>query len=205
MNNDFEQSMIYERAFAETNYLMENIRKKQLAAIAKGEERNEYFELVTNELRKMKEKFRKESDDAFIRHRNMEFDLDSDGIINLVVAVGSQMATDYEIALCKKNENDKAEIEAFAGDDGKLYEILERIRVDKERFAKKAHEEILSLIRDTNELRKARDNQGMGSKRNPHRCPLCKGGMYVRSKLKENTFLVGCTGCFLTEVVKVYQ
>ena len=96
-----------------------------------------------------------------------------------------------------------AERKAHMYTDADTEEILDRIRERHKLFKDKAHDEIGGISRITEQFRKKRD--AFSEKNNPHRCPLCGGGMYIRSKLKSNSYLVGCTGCNLTEVVTVYQ
>lgn len=208
---ELETSMLYEAAYSEIGALIDIIRHKQIknadAARKDGEEPSQHYKVVLKSLKNAQEGLRKKSDDAFIRHKNALKDVNDDGIENLANAVIARAAEDYELALCHNDFEAQGAIEDFAKTNAKLYTtldvmyVLNRINSSYKRFQKKAHNEIESLIVDTAYLKKNRDHDGISSKRNPHRCPLCQGGMYVRLKLKKNQYLVGCTSCLLTEVV----
>ena len=208
---ELETSMLYEAAYSEIGALIETIRHKQIknadAARKAGEEPNQHYKIVLKSLKNAQEAIRKKSDDAFIRHKNALKDINDDGVENLANAVIIRAAEDYELALCRNDYEALGAIEDFAKTNAKLYTtvdvmyMLNRINSAYKRFKKKANTEIESLIVDTAYLKKTRDHDGIGSKRNTHRCPLCQGGMYVRSKPRKNQYLVGCTSCLLTEVV----
>ena len=210
--SDIEYSMILERAYGEmTNLIFEyKARAKQFikAARENGEKEPYHFRLVLDALDVVAKDFRKRSDDAFREHTRTT-DMDEDGMMNLKNAVIERAALDYEAALCQKDEGAMNELHNFAERKAQMYtnadteEILNRIRERYKLFKDKAHEEISGIIQMTEQFRKKRD--AFSEKNNPHRCPLCGGGMYIRSKLKSNSYLVGCTGCNLTEVVTVYQ
>ena len=205
-------SMILERAYGEmTNLIYEYKKRAKMhlqAARDNGEEEPYQFRLVIDALEIAAADFRQRSDDAFREHTK-ETDIDEDGMENLKNAVIERMALDYERAICNHDTGAIHEINNFVEKKAHMYtnldtgEILERIREKRKKFADKAHDEITGIIEMTEQFRKKRD--AFSEKNNPHRCPLCGGGMYIRSKLKSNSYLVGCTGCNLTEVVTVYQ
>lgn len=210
--SDMEYSMILERAYGEmTNLIHEyKVRAKQFikAAMENGEKEPYHFRLVLDALDIVAKDFRKRSDDAFREH-TLTTDMDEDGMMNLKNAIIERAALDYETALCEKDEGAMNELHNFAERKAHMYtdadteEILDRIRERHKLFKDKAHDEIDGIVEMTEQFRKKRD--AFSEKNNPHRCPLCGGGMYIRSKLKSNSYLVGCTGCNLSEVVTVYQ
>ena len=179
----------------------ERNKDREIARLT-GREPNPAYTEEIERLKVRKAELRKKSDDAFLRHR-AKAELDYDGIINLAVAVGEQMAMDYEDALSKGKQAVIDEVEAYAGKDGNLYNALTRIRAAHKRFVEMAHKNIFGIVAQTEAIEKIHDKSGFKSQRNPYRCPLCNGGVYAKSKTKSDIYVVGCTGCFLTEVVTV--
>lgn len=210
--SDMEYSMIMERAYGEiTNLIYQyKARAKQFISAAKenGEKEPYHFRLVLDALDTVAKDFRKRSDDAFREH-TLTTDMDEDGMMNLKNAVIERAALDYEAALCNGDDGVMNELHNFAECKAHMYtdtdteDIFQRIRERHKLFKDKAHDEIDGIVEMTKQFRKKRD--AFSEKNNPHRCPLCGGGMYIRSKLKSNSYLVGCTWCNLSEVVTVYQ
>lgn len=207
--SDKEYSMILERAYGEvTNIIVEykaKIKAKRMECLENGEKEPFHLRMVLDSLENLAKEYRKRSDEYFLKSKSNE--LDQDGIENLANAIIERMALDYETALCEKDDGALNEIRNFAEKKAYRYtdldveDILTRISANHKKFKKKAHDDIVDIIDMTNKFR--RQKYAFSEKNNPYRCPLCGGGMYVKSKLKSNSFLVGCTGCALTEVVTV--
>lgn len=202
--NDLEQSMLYEAAYGEMGGIIESVRKKQIKnveeSLKNGEEPDAYYDMVLDALKNVRKEFRAKSDAAFAEHKK-KAEIVENGMINLVVAIGEQMAVDYEIALRSGKVREMIKIEECAEPVPSFKDVLARIRRNHKQFVKKANEEIVDIIEDTKEIKARRDHYGLSTPRNPHRCPLCGGGMYAKCELKPRRYLVCCTGCFLQEVV----
>ncbi len=208
--SDGEYSMILERAYGEvTNIIVEykaKIKAKRIECLENGEKEPFHLRMVLDSLQNLAMDYRKRSDEYFLKSKKNE-ELDPKGIENLANAIIERMALDYETAICEKDEGALNEIRNFAEKKANRYtdlnvdEILSRISSAHKRFKRKSHEEIVDIIEMTNKFRKSK--YAFSEKNNPHRCPLCGGGMYVKSRLKSNSYLVGCTGCNLTEVVTI--
>ena len=205
-----EYSMVLERAFSEmvaiSIWEMERAKKARKMALSNNEPEPAHYQLVIDALESVKRDFRKRSDEAFKQHCE-NADVDETGVENIYNAIIERMALDYETALCEEDNGMQNEVKYFAQTLGHKYtdadteDILSRIEAYHKRFKEKANENIDELIQITDQFRKSRN--AFSERNNPHRCPLCGGGMYVKSKLKTNSYLVGCTSCNLTEVVTV--
>lgn len=207
---DIDYSMIMERAAGEIANIicLETSRAKKQVRAAKdaGEPVPEHLQVVMDGLRGLQKEFRQKSDEAFEEHKRSAETYD-DGLDNLANAIIERMALDFETAICNGDDGTINEIRNFAEKKANKYtnldieDVLSRIVAYHERFKRKAHNEIDDIVKVTNAFRSKR--HPFGEENNPHRCPLCGGGMYVKTKCKSNVYLVGCTGCNLTEVVTV--
>jgi hypothetical protein len=205
-----EYSMILERAYGETtNLILEynaKVKERRKQAIEDGEKEPYHYRMVLDALDIVARRFRQRSDNYFEIHKKSK-PLNDDGCQNLKNAVIERFALDYETALCEKDEGALCELDDFAKNKAHMYtrldaeDIASRIVADHKRFKAKARAEIDGIIDITNRFRKKR--HAFSEKNNPHRCPLCGGGMFIKSKMKSNVYLVGCTGCNLTEVVTI--
>lgn len=206
--SDLEYSMIMERAYSELTTLIMQYKKrvKEQMQIARdnGETEPYHLRLVVDALQLIASDFRKRSDDSYKDHKKTA-DEDETGCDNLKNAVIERMVMDYEHALVCGDEETIRECEEFAARRAHHYtdlnteSVLERVREGYAKFKPKAHDEIYGIIETTELMRKKRDS--FSERYNPHRCPLCGCGMYIKTKLKANSYLVGCSGCELTEVV----
>ena len=210
--SDMDYSMILEKAYGEVTNLIVDYKKrvKEQLQLARdnGEKEPFHFRLVLDALDIIARDFRKRSDDAFREHTK-KAEINDTGEENLKNAVIERMALDFEKAICDGNEGDINEIRNFAEKKAYRYtnldavEILDRIQEKHKRFQKKAHDDIEGIADVTERFR--RKKNAFKEKNNPYRCPLCGGGMYVKSKNKTNSFLVACSGCSLTEGVTVHK
>ena len=211
--DDLEYSMVLERAYGEITNLIniEKTRGQEQKRIAREEGRSNplHLSMVMDALKKVKDDFRKRSDEAYLKHRETHQGMDDDGCINLVNAIIKQAVMDYEEAIVNKDDGLKSEVEFFAMHNaGKytsvdLYDVFDRIDSDYKKFVKKANESIDGIIEVTNKFRHTK--RALSDPANPYRCPFCGGGMHIKGKLKTNSFLVACSGCNLTEVVTVHK
>lgn len=208
--SDGEYSMILERAYGEvTNIIVEykaRLKAKRMECLENGEKEPYHLRMVLDSLDNLAREYRKRSDEYFLKSKD-NAELDRAGVENLANAIIERMALDYETAICEKDEGTINEIRNFAEKKAYLYtnlnaeDILSRIAVAHKKFCEIARENIKDILQVTETFRKKRD--AFSEKNNPYRCPLCGGGMYVKTKYKSNSYLVGCTGCALTEVVTI--
>lgn len=205
--NYMEESMLYERAYSEITNII-NYAKDRARAQKNGDLIPEECKLVIDALSEIKSNFRERSDEAYRKHcrgRNM-CDI---GAENLAIAIIERMALDYEIALSERNDKAMREIEKFSKEHAYKYTnidpdgVLSRITTDYKKFKEKAHKDIFGILEVTEKFRATR--HAFCEEKNPYRCPLCGGGMYVKTKLKSNSYIVGCSGCCLTEAVTIHS
>ncbi len=206
----FEQSMIYERASSECTALMIKLRDKRNAAEDRArKDENEpdpsFYTLVIDELKQIKRKFDSTANQYWELHKLEKPELDEDGINNLLVAVVSSWAADFEHALSRQNKAKTDELR----DEAQYFvrdSIVSRIKRTHRQFVKRAHEHIGEIVEDSLRERDyaAKHHFGVNhnSERMRNRCPLCGSGMYAK-RTKTGLFLVKCAGCYLTEIVKV--
>lgn len=207
MNEHMRKSLLYERVYSELVNLKLTLTSHEKKERKENQGKvSEHYDIVRKELTTIANKYRNASDDEFNMSKAISPDYDTDGVINLANAVLAQMALDYENALSHGDTVEKSEIDHFANGSAKLYttldpvEILGRIAEDHRRFKRKAHECFDEIFANTADLR-ARGIP-FAERRNQYRCPLCRGGMYVKTKTKNNLYVVACSGCSLTETVK---
>lgn len=187
-----EKSLEYERLYSQTV-----IRIYKLKGAGGDAEKKR--------LRQLANTYRKLSDDAFLQHKATT-DVCDDGIRNLANAVLEQAIHDYEVALCDNNSSEIYRIEMFMYGDGRNFtmldtgELIDKVKVSHKRFKTKAHDEFDEILVTTVQLR----DRGIwfGDRRNKHRCPLCGGGMFVKKKVSNGRYIVGCTTCELVEYVE---
>lgn len=210
--NYLERSMNFEREFANVSRVITELKTHNANECNKarrnGEEPTDIYNEWLRRLTTAKQALRDESDRLYLKHRQAHEITDSYGATCLANAILERAAYDYEMALCSDCEEAKyvmRDIEDFAVREGHLYtaldfpELLESIRDRHKRFCRKAHDEVLEIVLNTNKNRK----HGLAEiKYNSHRCPLCGGGMYAKGKTK-GYIKIACTNCNLSEVVEL--
>lgn len=203
-----KKSMLYERAYGKLNEILITLQEQRRAdrryAKTVHEEPDESYDLVYDELSKVRFRFRNFSDDLWCgAERNGLFAKES--IEELLSAVVLRAANDYEMAVSgEKNEKEMQRIEQFAEEDASGFariafpKVLETIREAQPKFAKTARENFREIMAETeaNRRKKKADNSG-----NKHRCPLCGGGLFTQSVRGTSDHMVCCTGCYLREVI----
>lgn len=172
-------------------------------AARKGEEfNNVYTPLILSE-RKKKNLYRELADNAWKIYRELQAPpLDRKDCDELLNAVIIRAALDYEDALSKRNDKAIRELEIFASDNAKVYVIFQKIKTAHLMFKRDAHRDIFDIIDVTKKIRSKDRYADMNTKNNPHRCPLCGNGIYIKRRVGDN-FIVGCGGCSLTESVRL--
>lgn len=208
--SDSEYSMILERAYGEiTNVIVDyksRIKAKKADCLENGEKEPYHLRLVSDALENIAREFRERSDEYFARSKKGK-EINPQGAENLANAIIERMALDYETALCEKDDGAIFELQDFARNKAYKYTnldvdaVLERIASAHKAFKAKAQKNVIEINEMTKKFRTKR--YAFSERNNPFRCPLCGGGMYVKTQMKSNSFLIGCTGCNLTEVVTI--
>lgn len=203
---DLERSMMLERSFADVSHEIFEVKSRNAieAERARKDGREPRF-IPMDELIRSKNLFRAASDAAFIKHKATH-PINDHGVEELAFAIMERAALDYELALCSDNEyagDVLSEIEEFAEKYGSKYttldfpELLERICEKHERFVNKAHRDIESILDYVVNNKSKRFRR----KKNPNKCPLCGGGMYIKGSTNGKRLRVVCTSCELSEYV----
>lgn len=205
----YKLSLDYEAKYGEA---IGNIVKLQIQrnramdeAARRGEEFSDvYTPLIVLEKQK-KARFRELSDKAWAMYKKCQVPSidkkDCDEIINAVII---RAALDYENALSKRDAKAIKELETFASDNAKVFAIFQKIKTAHLMFKRDAHKDIFDIIDITRKIRSKNRYADVNTKTNPHRCPLCGNGVYIKRRVGDS-FIVGCGGCSLTEPVRLRQ
>ena len=205
-----EESLVYERAFARTEELIQDVcsRKREDGKIDKenGEKPDKSYDVLVSGLRSLQSQFRKESNRlwAMAESKAEFYDWAFEKLANAIIF---RAVEDYEIAISGHgNSKEKLLIERFAEqcDNGeapytnlKVGSLLDIVCKRHEEFKKIANENGKEIIAETKAHRAAK----VDLHNNTYRCPLCGGALYSYSQL--GVHRVCCTGCCLSEIVKV--
>ena len=206
--NYLEQSLAYEAKYgAVSNRIHDLITKRRKAADEARRNGKEFCDVYTPLImayRKRKAEYRKQADEAFAKYKGEHTEIDEDAVNDLLNEMIIRAALDYEMALSKGNDRVVYEIEQFAESAPKVKYIFDRIRSAQRDFKKVTRSNIISIIKTTDEFRDERKgSKEYSDKKNPNRCPLCGAGLYIKQRKNGGVFIVGCSGCSLTEVVKL--
>jgi uncharacterized protein YaaR (DUF327 family) len=207
--------MTFERASSECNDIIIRLGRKrnraEEAARMNGEAQSDHYDLVINEIKQIKHKFDSAANDYYQMHKSQNKPLNENGCYNLLIAIVKSWAEDYEKALSSKDEKRQERINNLSveGDNLVRDTTVHRIERTYKQFVKTAHDHVGEIIEDTEKAKKRKDNNGY-----PHtdyyreemrnRCPLCGNAMYAK-RIKSDLYLVKCTNCYLSEIVKVGQ
>ena len=180
-----------------------------------GEEPPEWYDWVVEELSNIRSKFNDLADQYFKLHKSHQKSLNEDGINNLMNAIVGSWATDYEVALCSDDKNkdkkldklkDEADLMSSAYATVNIDDsIIKQIEKAHQQFKKTAHDRFFYILADTKFVDKRRASgvfadycdDSMRTK-----CPLCGGNLYSK-KVKSNLYVVKCTNCALSEMVRI--
>ena len=181
MDKWMEQSLKYERAYSEAIANAHHAAQIGMYGLEEKYKRDAKY-------------FREESDRWFELHKQNTGVFDS-AVIELLIAIIKQATRDYETALCHNDYMEQKELEEFLNPT-----LVNKVRRDRQEFIRKAHEDFDEILIVTAYLRKIK--RGKDIEENPHRCPNCGGGMYVKKKVCNGRYIVGCSSCNLTEYVE---
>ena len=206
-----KESIMYDCAASELTNIIFSLRKKYSQEADKarsaGEEPPQFYDLIISDVSKIRNRYRKQSNALYRRHKELVPDLDEDGIENLMCALAKSWAEDYEKALCYKDDYRERRIEKLLAEAENVVtpNIVSRIERSHNRFVKMANDKIGEIVEDTEEARRIAKSchtidHHADTMRN--RCPCCGGGLYAR-KLNTNVYRVQCPSCSLFEIVKV--
>lgn len=202
-----KESLLFDQASSEVHNLIFRLRDKRSAAEnaarQSGEETPRFYDLLIADLKDLGRKYDEESNRLFAMHRESA-DLDGDGINNLLVAMVSSWAEDYEHAISRKDDQETKrllkEAENFVSDT-----IVNRIDRTHKAFAETAHKKVAEIVEDTDNAKKHRTPRGTTQHKGDwvrNYCPLCGGGLYA-VRASKDSYKVKCTSCNLFEVVRV--
>lgn len=207
--NHLQQSMAYERAYNESKSLLQalnkNARKAEESALERDEEVSEHYAMLREELLALVRKYRKLADDEFDAHKENDVVCD-EGLGNLANGIIRQAVWDYEKAVSKEDDAEKQMLTRWKDEVGQtltgvdLDNVWSRVDAAHERFKTVAQDNIDELVRVSDFIR--RNGLTYSNPVNKHHCPMCGSGVYAKTKLKHNTWLVCCSGCMLSEVVE---
>lgn len=205
------ESLVYERAFSRISRIaysfVHELNKAKTEAETTGVPMDESYQVVMDDLNALKKKYRARSDELW-NTVDREADRDDNGFERLSNAILQNVAEDYETALCgSRSVNEIKRIEDFAKNGAEQFteldfsKVLQRIRRMQPKFVDYAEKHGPEIHSWTRESRK--NDYPSNDRKNPHRCPLCGGGMYTYGKVDRGTAVVKCTGCCLFARVKV--
>ena len=206
----FKESMMFERASSECNDIILRLGRKrnraEEAARINGEATPDFYDLVIAEVKQVKAKFDDLSREYYAAHKRLKPELDESGCQNLLIAIVQSWAEDYEKSLSSQDDN-KVDYLRTEADNLVQDTTVKRIERTHKEFVQTAHDRLFEIVEDTANAKK-RPN-GLGYKFNDfdgkhmrNRCPLCGGGMYAK-RVKSDLYLVKCSRCYLSEIVKV--
>ena len=206
----FKESMTFERASSECNDIILRLGRKRNRAEEAARMNNEappdFYDLVIAEVKLAKEKFDGLANEFYAAHKRSKPELDECGCQNLLIAIVQSWAEDYEKALSSWDDN-KIDYLRTEADNIVRDTTIKRIERTHKEFVQAAHDRLFEIVEDTANARKRPNGQGykfndFDGKHMRNRCPLCGGGMYAK-RMKSDLYLVKCSRCYLSEIVKV--
>lgn len=209
----FKESMTFERTSSECNDIILRLGRKrnraEEAARMNGEAPPDFYDLVIAEVKQAKAKFDSLAKEYYIAHKRLKPELDEGGCQNLLIAIVQSWAEDYEKALSSRDDSNVDRLAYLRTEADNLVHdtTIKRIERTHKEFVKTAHDKLAEIVEDSAKAKKRID--GNGCVRNDfdgdhmrNRCPLCGGGMYAKHT-KSDLYLVKCSRCYLSEIVKV--
>lgn len=209
----FNESMMFERASSECNDIILRLGRKrnraEETARMNGEAPPNFYNLVIDEIRQVKFKFDDLADEYYRAHKQLKPEFDEGGCQNLLIAIVQSWADDYEKALSSRDENKTDRLTYLRTEADNLVHdtTVKRIERMHKEFVKTAHDKLFEIVEDSAKALKRTDGRGydhndFDGKHMRNRCPLCGGGMYAK-RTKSDLYLVRCSRCYLSEIVKV--
>lgn len=202
--------MTFERASSECNDIILRLGRKrnraEETARMNGETTPDFYDLVIEEVKQIKAKFDRLSEEYYQAHKRLKPEFDESGCQNLLIAIVQSWAEDYEKALSSRDDN-KVDYLRTEADNLVRDTTIKRIERTHKEFVQTAHDRLFEIVEDTANARKRPNGQGykyndFDGKHMRNRCPLCGGGMYAK-RMKSDLYLVKCSRCYLSEIVKV--
>ena len=136
-------------------------------------------------------------------------ELDENGCTNLLIAIVQSWAEDYEKTLSSRDDNKAERLTYLRTEADNLVRdtTVKRIERTHKEFVQTAHDKLFEIVEDSAKALKRTDGRGydhndFDGKHMRNRCPLCGGGMYAK-RMKSDIYLVRCSRCYLSEIVKV--
>ena len=206
----FKESMTFERASSECNDIILRLSRKrnraEETARMNGEAPPDFYDLVIAEVKQAKAKFDSLAKEYHDAHKRLKPELDEGGCQNLLIAIVRSWAEDYEKALSSR-DNNKIDYLRTEADNLVRDTTVKRIERTHKEFVQTAHDRLFEIVEDSAKALKRTDDRGydhndFDGKHMRNRCPLCGGGMYAK-RIKSDLYLVRCSRCYLSEIVKV--
>lgn len=205
------ESLVYERAYTNLGVFIRDLRARKNEDarfdLANGEEPDAAYDIILADFEKIKEDYGNESKRLWkMAEKKSEFyDWAFEDLANAVVI---KAVEDYEMAVCgMRNDSEILLIEKFAesADEGEMIYTKLNVKVLLDRV-KKAHEEFVKITKEHGtdillETRRKRKAKDFDYTKNKYKCPMCGGGLFTQTMF--GVHRVVCTGCYLSEVVKV--
>ena len=206
----FKESMTFERASSECNDIILRLSRKrnraEETARMNGEAPPDFYDLVIAEVKQAKAKFDSLAKEYHDAHKRLKPELDEGGCQNLLIAIVRSWAEDYEKALSSR-DNNKIDYLRTEADNLVRDTTVKRIERTHKEFVQTAHDRLFEIVEDSAKALKRTDGKGydhndFDGKHMRNRCPLCGGGMYAK-RMKSDLYLIRCSRCYLSEIVKV--
>ena len=209
----FKESMTFERASSECNDIILRLGRKrnraEEAARMNGEAPPDFYDLVIAEVKQSKAKFDSLANEYYTAHKRLKPELDEGGCQNLLIAIVQSWAEDYEKAISSRDDNKTDRVSYLRTEAENLVHdtTVKRIERTHKEFVKMAHDKLAEIVEDSAKAKKRINEKGcvrndFGGEYMRNRCPLCGGGMYAK-RMKSDLYLVRCSRCYLSEIVKV--
>ena len=209
----FKESMMFERASSECNDIIIRLGNKrnraEETARMKGEAPPDFYDLVIEEVKQAKAKFDSLAKEYFAAHKRIKSELDDGGCQNLLIAIVQSWARDYEKTLSSRDKSKDDRLASLRAEADNLVRdtTVKRIERTHNEFVQTAHDRLFEIVEDSAKALRRTDGRGydhndFDGEHMRNRCPLCGGGMYAK-RMKSDLYLVRCSRCYLSEIVKV--
>ncbi len=210
MEKAMKESLIYDRASARVGVIVSSLLAKQRADdkvdLDNGEECDASYDVLIKDLKTLQSVYNTESDRLW-QMAEKKSEWTRRAVEDLANAIVQKAVEDYEMAISGTQcEMEMASLEEFADkcDAGeyvltkaKVNDLLKMVRKGHEEFVKYAKANADEIIAETKRIRSKRED--IASSR--FKCPMCGGAVF--SELEYGVHRACCTGCYLSEVIRV--
>ena len=210
LENAMRESLMYDRAASRLQVIISDLAVRQRSDdavdVENGEELDESYDILLKDLRLIETSYNVESKRLWdMAEKKAEWTRHAvEGLANAIV---QKAVEDYEMAISGTQcESEMSSLERFAEecDNGeyvltkiKVKDLLAKVRKGHEKFVRHAKTFGDDIIAETAAIRKKHGD----ITESRYRCPMCGGALYTESQ--HGVHRVVCTGCYLSQVVKV--